>query len=68
MYSIWFPHTESRPSFAKGLTQIKNKLTDDKIDCVLEKGNNNENFKHYWSSLRRKNLNRVIFYETISIS
>ena len=34
-------------------------MTDNKIDCVLE-GNSNENFKYYVSSLRRKNLNRVI--------
>ena len=27
---------------------------------VLEKGNSNEKFKYYLSSLRRKNLNRVI--------
>ena len=44
MYSIWSPHTQSRSS-VKGLKQIKNKLTNDKIDCVLEKGNSNENFK-----------------------
>ena len=35
-------------------------MTDDKTDCALEKGNNSENFKYYLSSLRRKNLNRVI--------
>ena len=35
-------------------------MTDDKIDCILEKGNSNENFQYYLSSLRRKNLNRVI--------
>ena len=35
-------------------------MTDDKIDCALEKGNSNENFNYYLSSLRRKNLNRVI--------
>ena len=37
-----------------------NKLTDDKTDCALEKGNSNENFKYNLSSLRRKNINRVI--------
>ena len=41
-------------------TLTRNKLTDDKIDCVLEKGNSNENFKYYLNSLRKKNLNRVI--------
>ena len=35
-------------------------MTDDKTDCASEKGNNSENFKYYLSSLRRKNLNRVI--------
>ena len=36
----------TKPIFRdKGLKQIKNKLTNDKIDCVLEKGNSNENFK-----------------------
>ena len=35
-------------------------MTDGKTDCALEKGNNCENFKYYLSSLRRKNLNRVI--------
>ena len=35
-------------------------MTDDKIDCILEKGNSNENFQYYLNSLRRKNLNRVI--------
>ena len=36
-------------------------MTDDKIDCALEEGNSNENFKAYFLSfLRRKNLNRVI--------
>ena len=35
-------------------------MTDDKMNCVLGKGNSNENFKCYLSSLRRKNLNRVI--------
>ena len=35
-------------------------MTDDKTDCALEKGNDSENFKYYLSSLRRKNLNRVI--------
>ena len=35
-------------------------MTYDKIDCVLEKGNSNKNFKYYLSSLRRKSLNRVI--------
>ena len=35
-------------------------MTDDKTDCALEKGNNSENFKYYLSSLRGKNLNRVI--------
>ena len=29
------------------------------MDCVLGKGNSNENIKYYLSSLRRKNLNRV---------
>ena len=42
------------------LTQIRKKLTDDKIDCVLEKGNNNEKFQYYLTSLCRKNLNRII--------
>ena len=56
MYSIWSPHTKSRSSRDKGLTLIRNKLTDDKMDC----GDSNENFKYYLSSLRRKNLNRVI--------
>ena len=35
-------------------------MTDDRIDCALEKGDSNKNFKYYLSSLRRKNLNRVI--------
>ena len=38
-------------------------MTGEKIDCVLEKGNSNENIKYYLklvSSLRRKNLNRII--------
>ena len=60
MYSISSPYAQSRSSRDKGQTLIRNKLTDDKIDCVLEKGNSNENFKCYLSSLRRKNLNRVI--------
>ena len=37
-----------------------NKLTNNKVDLVLEKGNSNENFKYYLRSLPRKNLNRVI--------
>ena len=41
-------------------SKLHRTLTDDKIDCALEKGNSNENFKYYFSSLRRKNLNRVI--------
>ena len=41
-------------------SKLHRALTDDKIDCALEKGNSNENFKYYFSSLRRKNLNRVI--------
>ena len=41
-------------------TLIRNKLTDNRIDCVLEKLNSNENFKYYLNSLRKKNLNRVI--------
>ena len=60
MYPIWSPHTQSRPSHDKDLTLIRNKLTDDITDCALEKGNNSENFKYYLSSLRGKNLNRVI--------
>ena len=35
-------------------------MTDDKIDYVLEKGNSNEYFTCYLSSLRRKNLKRAI--------
>ena len=35
-------------------------MADDKADCALEKGNDSEDFKYYLSSLRRKNLNRVI--------
>ena len=54
------PHTQCRFSVDKDLTLIRNKLTDDKIDCVLEKGKSNENFKYYLSSLGRKSLNRVI--------
>ena len=60
IYSIRSPHTQSRPSRDKDLTLISNKLTGDKTDCPLEKGKNSENFKYYLSSLRRKNLNRVI--------
>ena len=41
-------------------SKLHRTLTDDKTDCALEKGNSNENFKYYFSSLRRKNLNRVI--------
>ena len=37
MHSIWSPHTQSRPSRDKHLTLIRNKLTDYKIDCALEK-------------------------------
>ena len=40
--------------------KISHKLTDDKIDCALEKGNSTENFKYNLSSLRRKNLNIVV--------
>ena len=41
-----YPYT--KPIFRdKGLTQTRNKLTDDKIDCVLEKGNSKKNFKYY---------------------
>ena len=60
MYSIWSPHTQSQPSRDKDLTLIRNKLTYDKIDCDLEKGNSNENFQYYLRSLCRKNLNRAI--------
>ena len=60
MYSIRSPHTQSRPSRNKYLTLIRNKLTGDKTNCPLEKGKNSENFKYYLSSLRRKDLNRVI--------
>ena len=35
-------------------------MADDKTDCVLEKGNSNDNFKYYLSSLRRNNQNKVI--------
>ena len=45
MYSIWSPHTQSWPSHDKDLTLIRNRLTDDKIDCALEKSNSNENVK-----------------------
>ena len=58
MDSIWSPQPQSRPSKytkPKDLTLIRNKLTDDKIDCALEKGDSNKSL----SSLRRKNLNRV---------
>ena len=37
IYSIWFPHAQSRSSHGRDLTEIRNKLADDKIDCVLEK-------------------------------
>ena len=41
-----YPYT--KPIFRdKGLTQTRNKLTDDKIDCVLEKDNSKKNFKYY---------------------
>ena len=60
MYSVWYPYRQSWPSRDKDLTLIMNKLTDDKTDCALEKGSSNENFKYNLSSLRRKNINRVI--------
>ena len=37
MYSIWCSHTQVQSSCNKVLTHIKNNLTDDKIDSVLEK-------------------------------
>ena len=45
MYSIRSPNTQSQSSHDKGLTQIRNKLTDDEIDFVLEKANSNANFE-----------------------
>ena len=60
MYSIWPTHAQSWSPHDKCLILIRNKLTGDKTDCVLEKGNSNKNFKYYLSSLRRKNLNRVM--------
>ena len=46
MYSILSPHIQCHSFRDKGLTLIRKKLTDDKTDCVLEKGNTNENFKY----------------------
>ena len=60
MYSVWYPHRQSWPSRDKDLTLIRNKLTDDQADCALEKGSSNEKFKYNLSSVRRKNINRVI--------
>ena len=37
MYSIWCSHAQIQSSCDKVLTHIKNNLTDDKIDSVLEK-------------------------------
>ena len=37
MYSIWCSHIQIQSSCNKVLTHIKNNLTDDKIDSVLEK-------------------------------
>ena len=39
MYSTWYPHKQGRSFCDKDLTVIRSKLTDDKIDYVLEKDN-----------------------------
>ena len=42
MYLIWSSHTQSVFLWQ---SSNRNTLTDDKIDCVLEKDNSDENFK-----------------------
>ena len=37
IYSVWFPHAQYWSSHGRDLAEIRNKLADDKIDCVLEK-------------------------------
>ena len=39
MYSTWYPHKQGRSFCDKDLTVVRSKLTDDKIDYVLEKDN-----------------------------
>ena len=39
MYSTWYPHKQGRSFCDKDLTVTRSKLTDDKIDYVLEKDN-----------------------------
>ena len=61
MYSIWSPHTQSRPPCDKDLTLIRINLTDDKIDCALKKDYSNENLKYYLNTviLAQLNINSI---------